>query len=109
MLIDIHISILDRVTVRQAFFGPNFGKVAAIGDGFGPQFGKVGTIGGKKKCKVGTIGGGCGPSVDLDTLSKGENGRFFDTVDKIKGSSGQLAASGRMAFSSPRKSPTCQT
>ena len=39
---------------------------------------------------MGTIGGGCGPRVDLDTLSYGKSGRFLDTIDKIKGSSGQL-------------------
>ena len=36
---------------------------------------------------MGTIGGGCGPRVDLDTLSYGKSGRFLDTIDKIKGSS----------------------
>ena len=29
--------------------------------------------------------------IDLDTLSYGKSGRFLDTVDKIKGSTGQLA------------------
>ena len=42
--------------------------------------------------QVGTIGG---PRVDLDTLSKGENGRFLDTVDKIEGSGWQFGPSSR--------------
>ena len=62
-------------------------KVGTIEAKFGPPFGKVGIIGGQIG-QVGTIGGGYGPRVDLGTLSKGENGRFLDTIDKFKGSSG---------------------
>ena len=40
---------------------------------------------------MGIIGGIYGPRVDLDTLSHGESGRFFDTIVKIKGSSGPRA------------------
>ena len=45
-----------------------------------------------KSGQVGTIGGGCGQRVDLDTLSYGKSGRFLETIDKIKGSSGQLGS-----------------
>ena len=106
-----------KVDVLQSGIGPISGNVNLIGSGFGPKlttwalsrvdlgqnlakwalsgvdlvqnFAKW-ALSGPKSSQVGTIGGGGGPGVDLDALSKGESGRFLDTVDKIKGSSGQL-------------------
>ncbi len=43
--------------------------------------------------QVGTIGGAYGSQVELDTLSNGAKGGFLDTIDEVKGSSGQLALS----------------
>ena len=102
-------------------FGPKFGKVGTIGAQIGPSGHYRGWIWVKIALsevdldqnlakwalswvdlgQVGTIGGGCGPRVDLDALSKGENGRFLDTIDKIKGSSGQLGLLGSIGPISP--------
>ena len=93
--------------------GPKLDNVGTIVRGFGPKVGKGGTIAAKigpsghyrewiwvtikqsgqyrgpVSGQVGSIGGTCGPRVDLDTLPKGENGLCIDTIDNIKGSSVQ--------------------
>ena len=90
--------ICTNIEQSVRYRSPNQAKCALSEVELVPNLAKW-ALSGPQSGQVGTIGGGCGPRVDLDTLSYGQNGRFLDTIDKIKGSSGQLAISGRTARS----------
>ena len=102
---------LNKVGTIGCGCGPKLNKVGTIAAQIGPNLSKVGTIGTQirpKLIKVDVIGGGFGPKLSkvatievqigpsghyrgLDTLSYSKNGRFLDTIDKFKGSSGPRA------------------